>query len=234
MKNKGTKVMIAGLALALAAGVASAQSSGSVPNNTVRVGVYFVTYDVHATDLSGPYTPPGLGSDLKNVQTPYFAYVRRLSPHFDLEVAAGIPPKTEAVAKGPATVGSVPFDGQTVLTARWLSPTVLFNYKFGSESNALRPYVGVGINHTRFLERRSTAAGNAIAGGPTSIDLPDSNGWAATAGLSYRLKNSFSLYVSYSMSKVTSDLTATTGGIERTSHIDFRPRTLVLSVGYSF
>ena len=46
-------------------------------------------------------------------------------PHWVAQLAAGIPPKTETVGKGPPTVGSVPFDGVVVSTAKWFSPSLL-------------------------------------------------------------------------------------------------------------
>lgn len=228
--------ILGGLTLAALAPALAADNTGGEPvrKNSIRLGYYFVTYNVKGSDLSGPFTPPGLRSDLKDVQTPYMAYVRRWTPHLHTELAFGVPPKTTAVAKGPAFLGSVPFNGQEVLTARWISPTLLFNWVFRDESAALRPYVGVGVNYTRFVERRATPSGEAITGGPTSVDLSSSTGFAATAGISYHIQGAWNVYASYSISNVSSNLRTTTAGIVRTSHIDFNPRAIVVSVGYSF
>lgn len=228
--------ILGGLTLAALAPALAADNAGGelVRKNSLRLGYYFVTYDVKGSDLTGPFTPAGLRSDLKNVQTPYVAYVRRWTPHVHMEVAFGVPPKTTAVGKGPAFLGSVPFNGQEVLTARWFSPTVLFNWVFRDESAALRPYVGIGINHTSFYERRTTPSGEAIIGGPTSVDLSSSTGLAATVGISYHIQGAWNVYASYSASNVVSDLRTTTAGIVRKSHIDFNPRAIVVSVGYSF
>src|SRR5882672_10835669 len=135
-------------------------------DNTVRAGIYIIRYHSSADDISGAFAPSGLNLDLKNVNTVYFAYIRRLSAHLDLELAGGYPPKTETVARGPATVGSVPYDGQIIATAKWFSPTLLLNYKFLDEASPVRPYAGIGINCTHFYDRTSTAAGNAVSGGP--------------------------------------------------------------------
>ena len=206
-------------------------------DNTIRVGEYFVHYDAQATDLTGTgigAVPPGVNMSTNDVQTPYFAYVRKLSPKFDLELAFGIPPKTTIVGKGPTKLGSVPYAGQEVATAKWVSPTVLLNYKFLDESSALRPYAGIGFNYTHFTDITATPAGQNALGGPTSATLTNSLGWAATVGLSYRLQEHWSLYGSYSMSQVKSDLAANTSGEIRTNTVDFRPSTIVLSAGYSF
>ena len=221
----------AALTLLLASAAALADTAAP---NSARIGAYFVSYHSTATDISGPLTPPGLNAKIDSNTTVYFAYVRTLSKHFEVELAFGIPPTTKTKGKGPAYLGSVPFDGVEISSAKWASPTLLFNYVFFDESARFRPYIGVGVNHTTFYERRSTAAGDAVAGGPTRISLPSSTGIAGTIGMSYRVKDAWNVYASYSASKVKSDLTAETAGVVRTSHIDFGPRTWVLSVGYSF
>src|SRR5665213_3138830 len=157
-----------GLSLAVAAGVARADDdtgAGDHPN-LVAIGVYQVSFHVHADDIAGPYTPPGLNVRNPSINTLYLAYMRRLSPHFDTELTLGVPPITRSVAKGPAQVGSVPYDGQTIATVRWLAPNLLLKYYLFSPDAMFRPYVGVGVNYTRFYSRQVTAAGAEISGGP--------------------------------------------------------------------
>jgi outer membrane protein len=205
-----------------------------VPSNSARIGLYSVFFHVSADDLSGPYVPPGANIDAKNVETLYLAYVRRLSPHFDVELAVGYPPLQKTVGKGPATLGSVPYDGQVIATARWLAPTALLEYKFLSENSKLRPYIGVGVNYTTFYDRDSTAQGNAASGGPTKLSLTPSWGAAGTVGLAYNIKNNWNAYASYSASQVKTKLHADTEGVIRTTQISFAPQVLVVAVGYSF
>ena len=225
------KSILVGVALLLTSTVSWADST---PANSVRVGAYYIQYSVKADDLSGPLTPPGLNATLKSTTTVYFAYVRRLDPHFQVELALGIPPKTTTTAKGPATVGSVPFDGQDILTAKWVSPTVLLEYVFFDESARLRPFIGIGVNHTAFTVRRITDAGERIVGGPSTVSISSSTGIAGTVGLSYQVKDAWHIYGSYSMSQVKSDVNVDTLGVNRSTHINFGPRAFVLSVGYSF
>jgi len=220
-----------GVLLLSAAFVARADD---VPSNSLRVGAYYVTYDVSADDIKGPFVPPGVNVDLKSVVTPYFAYVRRLSGRFSLELALGVPPVTKTVGKGPATLGSVPYNGQVISTARWFAPTLLLNFYLLDETHRLRPYIGAGVNYTRFYDRQSTPAGDAASGGPTSIKLPSSVGPAGTVGLAYHVSGGFNVYASYSVSRVHTLLTADTAGVIRNSHVEFGPRALVVSAGYSF
>lgn len=229
--QKKIMTLAVGAALALAATGAFADQAGP---NDIRLGMYFVHYESQATDISGPYTPAGLNVHVLNVETLYAAYVRTLSTHFILELAFGYPPLTKTQGRGPAKLGSVPYDGQTISTARWVAPSLLLEYVFGSPSARLRPFIGFGVNYTKFVARQSTGAGNAVAGGPTSISLPVSVGPAATAGLSYEITDRWHVYASYSVAKVDTQLTANTAGILRTSEIHFWPNTLVVSAGYSF
>jgi len=225
------KILFALIAAATATG---AYADEDHLNNSLRAGAYYIWYDTHGDDLSGPYVPTGVNIKLKDVITPYVAYVRRLSEHFSAELAFGAPPLTKTVGKGPATLGSVPFNGQTIVTARWLAPSVLLNYNFFGDSAALRPFVGAGINYTRFYSRQSTAAGNAVGGGPTSISLTSSVGPAVTIGLVYKFTRRFSVHASINAAEVDSDLTANTAGVIRKTHVAFGPRALIVSAGYSF
>jgi outer membrane protein len=205
-----------------------------VPSNSARIGLYSVFYHVKADDLAGPYVPPGANIDADNVNTLYLGYVRRLSSHFAAELTLGYPPLQKTTGKGPATLGSVPYNGQVIATARWLAPTVLLEYMFFDENAKWRPYIGAGVNYTTFYDRDSTAQGNAASGGPTKLSLTSSVGPVGTAGVAYNIAHHWNLYASYSISQVKTKLNADTAGIIRTTHISFRPQALVVAVGYSF
>jgi outer membrane protein len=203
-------------------------------DNQFRIGVYYVHYFPQADDISGPFVPPGVNLSVEDLETLYLAYVRRLSPNFNLELAFGLPPLSRIDGRGPATLGSVPYNGVNIGTARWFAPTLLLNYALLDDSHVLQPYVGIGINYTHFYSLQSTAAGNQANGGPTSLSLPTSVGPAATIGLAYHPFHRWSFYASYSASMVHSRLTADTGGLIRTTDIQFWPTTVVVSAGFSF
>jgi outer membrane protein len=207
-----------------------------VPSNDVRIGMYAIFFHVTSNNISGPFIPPGvnLNLDLKNTETLYLAYIRRLNSFLDLEFAFGIPPKTKTIGKGSATVGSVPFNGQEIATAKWLSPSVLLEYKFLSEGSAFRPYVGVGINYTTFYDRQVTTAGQQAIGGPTRLSLTSSVGPVATAGIKYRPNTHWHVALSYSIGQVDSNLKADTAGEIHTARVHFGPQALVVAAGYSF
>jgi outer membrane protein len=228
------KMLIATAAVTALFTALPASADDEIWGNSFRLGVYSVFYHTSGSDLQGPYVPDGVGFKAKDLETLYVGYVRRLSSAFDLELALGYPPLSKVEGKGPAAVGSVPYNGETISSARWLSPTLLLEYKFLPEGYKLRPYIGVGVNYTAFYDRDSNAQGNAASGGPTRLSLTSSVGPAGTVGLSYNVSGHWHMYASYSISRVNTDLTADTGGVERTAHIKFGPQALVVSGGYSF
>ncbi|HTV50810.1 MAG TPA: OmpW family outer membrane protein, partial [Steroidobacteraceae bacterium] len=148
--------VLATLAALLALGSLAARADEQYPND-FRLGVYYIYYDTSADDITGPFTPAGINLKVESLETLYAAYVHDFSEHIDIEIAFGYPPLTKTQGKGPATVGSVPYNGQVIATARWLAPSALLQYKFFNDSYALRPYVGLGLNYTRFYSRQSTA-----------------------------------------------------------------------------
>jgi outer membrane protein len=228
------KALISAAAIAASFASVYARAADEVYDNSFRLGSYTVFYHTHADDIMGPYVPAGVNLKAKDLETLYVGFVRRLSPAFSLELALGYPPTNKVEGKGPATVGSIPYNGQVVSSAKWLSPTLLLEYNFLSEDSKLRPFIGAGVNYTNFYDRKSTAEGNAGLGGPTKLSLTASVGPAATAGLSYTISPRWHVYGSYSISRVNSHVTADTEGVIRTTTIRFGPQALVISGGYSF
>jgi outer membrane protein len=228
------KVPVAALAFAASLAAVPALADDYVPSNSIRLGLYSVFYHTSADDLSGPYVPAGVNFKAKDLETLYVGYVRRLSSDFDLELALGYPPLSKVEGKGPATLGSVPYNGQVVSSARWISPTLLLNYNFLSEGSPLRPYIGAGVNYTTFYDRDSTAAGDAASGGPTKLSLKSSVGPAGTVGLHWIISGRWTFNASYSISRVDTDIEADTAGVIRTTRIKFGPQALVLAGGFSF
>ncbi len=218
----------------LAAAAAGAQAQDYGPANEIRVGAFFARSQVKADDISGPFTPAGVNIRVGNSTGPYLSLLHNLDTHWSLELAGGVPPTVKTYGKGPAKAGSVPFDGQEVATAKWFSPTLLIDYKFLERSSPLRPFVGIGVNYTRFYDLRSTPAGDAANGGPTRTKLTRSIGPAGSVGASYQITSDISVVASYSLARVNSHYTSDTAGDIRTTTIHFNPRVAVVALGYSF
>lgn len=208
---------------------------------TVRLGVAHVQPNSDATDATGPFLPgppSGVSLDVKDKTTLFFSVARSITPNVELELAMGYPPTHDVVARlNPSIVpGYVvnAYQGQTIAKVRQLAPTLFLNYQFGAADSTWRPFVGLGVNYTKFDKRESTAAGNGLNGGPTDIRLSDSWGLAAQVGLSYRMNSQWTLNAAVATARVKTHLTTTTAGIQRELDIRFRPAVFVLSAGYSF
>lgn len=200
--------------------------------NTLRIGIGDVTIHSESPNFTsnGPafLTPQPAGITVGDATTLLVSYTRQINEHFDFELALGIPPRHDTSGTGTLA----PFG--VVARVKQLAPTVFVNYKFGAAENKFRPFVGLGVNYTRFFDAESTDSGNLANGGPTKISLSDSVGLAAQVGASYKLSDQWSLCASISAAKVQSDLTTSTGSIERKTTIDFRPVVYALGVAYNF
>jgi len=219
-------------ALAACCGAVSAQEQ---PKHTFYFGGVYAQVNSKAGELVGgpPVPPPGAQIDVGDGQTIGFGYVYRFQPQWSFEAALGIPPKHKGYGEG----FIAPF-GQ-ISAVKQVAPTVFFNYHFGDLANGrVQPFVGVGLNYTRFIDGYSTPSGNAASGGPTTIKLTDSWGLAAHVGATFPIDKQWSIVGAIAYADVQSDLTATTttwsGEIVRTTHIEFRPVVYTLAVGYSF
>jgi outer membrane protein len=202
------------LALGLVCGAAQAQ------DNSLKFGVAEYTTHSRTNGVSGVGVPPGADAKTGNATTLVVEYERLIDPNWGVTLAIGIPPKVKAKA-----TGSVAFLGDDVLSAKNVSPTLFVNYHFGAAGDIWRPYLGLGINYTKFVGIESKLA--------PDVQMSDSVGPAATAGLEYALSKDWSLWASVSALKVKSDVVAT-GATVLTTTIDFRPVVYSFGAVYKF
>lgn len=228
---KTRHLLLASLLATAAAGPALAQQ------NTVKIGISNVQPHSSTSDFSGPFTPGGISIVVRDKTTPFFSYTREIDDHWGVELALGFPPShdIELRVNNPSLPASAQaLSGQMGAKVRQVAPTVFMNYTFLEKSSPWRPFVGVGINYTRFDKTSSTTAGNALNGGPTSISLDDSVGLALMGGMTYRINEQWSLCAALATAQVKSVITTNTLGIERKADIKFRPAVFTVALGYSF
>jgi outer membrane protein len=226
------KTILVALALAGLSAAAAAQAQ----THTVTIGGAFIDVHSKAPPLHStpPTLPPGVDAriEVDDAKTVVFGYEYRFTPQWGLEAALGIPPEHKTYGRD-----FIEAFGH-ISSVKQVAPTVFVNYHFNDVLPKFSPFVGLGINYTKFTDARSTPSGNAASGGPTRIKLSDSWGLAGHVGFSYELAPQWSLVGTIATAKVKSDVTATTttttGDIVRTTTIDFRPVVYTLSVGYSF
>jgi len=198
----------------LAAGGASAQ------DNIIKLGVSDYTTHSSTNGVSGIGVPAGADAETGDGTTVILAYERLLTPNIGAELVVGIPPRIKAKA-----TGSVAFLGDDVLSARNMSPTFFLNYHFGAPGDTWRPYLGAGINYTRFVGIESSLA--------SDVKMSDSTGWAAQVGIDYSLNKDWSLFGSVAALQVKSKVVASGSTVLQTT-IDFRPIVYTFGAVYKF
>jgi outer membrane protein len=204
---------------ALAAILVLASASASAQLNVFKIGAIYYQTHAKTSGISGIGVPPGADADVGNATTLLLTYERAITPNIGIEFVLGIPPTIKAKASG-----SVAFLGE-VLSAKNVAPTVLVNYHFGAAGDALRPYLGAGINYTRFTSIKSSLA--------PDVKMSDSTGLALQAGLDYALNKDWGMYASIGKARVKSKLVAS-GTTVLTTTIDFRPVTYSFGASYRF
>lgn len=206
-----TRILAATAALTLGCGAAQAQET------IFKLGL--TRYDTHSkTDgVYGIGVPSGADATTGDATTAIIVVQRMFNANVGAELVLGIPPKIDGNA-----AGSMAFLGK-VFSARSVSPTLLLNYRFGVPGDKWRPYVGAGVNFTRFTDIRSSIA--------PDVRMSDSWGPALQAGVDYAIDGKWGLFASVAALKVKSDLMAI-GTTVLTTTIDFRP--LVYSAGVTY
>jgi len=227
--NHKQLLSLAAVALGMVAAPALAQHS-------VYVGGAYI--DVHSKAAPLSFSPPKVPPindariEVDDASTAGFGYSYRFAPQWSFEAALGVPPKHKTYGRGALE----PFGQLSTVTQ--VAPTVFVNYHVGRWGR-FEPFVGVGLNYTKFTKGRSTKSGELAGGGPTDIKLSDSWGAAAHVGTSFEIDKRWSLITTVAYADVKSNLTATThhhdGTTSRaTTRIEFRPVVYTLCVGYNF
>ncbi|MFM7533860.1 MAG: OmpW/AlkL family protein [Rubrivivax sp.] len=209
-----TPLLVAAALAALAAGPAQAQL------NAVKLGFTSYQPDSRTSGIQGIGVPAGADARVGSATTTVFIYERMLSSNLGAELVLGVPPRVKARA-----TGSVAFLGDDVLSAKNVAPTVFLNYHFGTPSSTFRPYVGLGVNYTRFEGARSKLA--------PKVEMSDSTGLAIVGGVNYAFNKQWSVFASAAKVETKSNLVAT-GSTVLTTTIDFRPTVYTLGTAYKF
>lgn len=206
------------VAAALAGGAFAAQAQ----DNVFKIGV--TRYDTHAktNGISGIGVPAGADAKVSDENTIILVYERLFGPNFGAELVMGIPPKLKATATGSAAFLNAT---GTVLEAENWAPTLLFNYHFFEPGATWRPYVGVGINYTKFKDVSSSIADD--------VKMGTSWGPAAQVGIDYAITKDISAFASFAVVKVKSKVVVS-GATVLTTTVDFRPTVYSVGVSYKF
>ncbi|KVQ18861.1 OmpW family protein [Burkholderia cepacia] len=245
---------IGALSLSVACGSAFAQSSGSW---VVTPGVAWIDAglssfrNLTSTSAAGTFGSETTGQ-IHNLFTAEVLVDYFLTDHVSVEAALGIPPKLNMYEQGMAMPLGSAGPGidlgklRPLASARAWSPTIFVKYNFGSGASAFRPYLGVGLNYSRFssVQLDPTFAGSvhAFAGPGGTVDASLSSSWntAFTAGFSYRLANNWYALASASYIPLRADalVTARSAAGQQTLAVKTRlvgdPTLVFVGIGHRF
>lgn len=178
--RKTSALLLSAMAAAVSLAAAAPAMAQSKGDWTLGVGVHAVDPKSDAGDLNGAAL--GLGklstkvdSDVKPTVT--FEYF--VADNIGVEVLAALPFKHDVSIDGVGKVGET----------KQLPPVVSLQYHF-TNSSKVTPFVGLGVNYTKFF---STDSKGALAG--TKLKLEDSWGLAAHAGLDFAVSDKGALRV---------------------------------------
>lgn len=157
-------LVLALLASAALAAPALAQDAGSI---TLGFGVGFVA----PKDGNGALVPGEL--DVGNNARPIITLEYFVKDNLGIEVLGATPFKHSLAVEGVGEIGET----------KHLPPTVSLNYHIPT-GGPLTPFVGVGLNYTKFFEERSPLG---------VLKIKESFGLAATLGVDYALSEKAAL-----------------------------------------
>lgn len=223
--------------------VAHAAGFGGAGANTVYGGISSWQPRPLLGDFQGMNTPPGLNLNLSSASMLGLGFVHDTSDRWSVELALGAAPTVHARARGVNWTLLGVVEGTRIADVDVLSPTVFVNWHLRGREARWDPFVGAGLNYTRFGRPRALAP-LVQALGPSQLSLSDGWGVAAHAGLIHHIDSHWSLIASVSGAEVRSTLTIISYAAEGLSpglvtsqsstRIAFRPAAYTLAVGYSF
>lgn len=114
-----------------------------------------------------------------------------------------------------------------------LPPTLLVQWHF-LPKGTIRPYVGAGINYTITYGENATASLENALGGPTTVDLGNSFGWAVQAGVDVDIDENWFLNFDVKYIDINVDADFRTGSTTRTADVGLDPVVVGIGVGYRF
>lgn len=209
----------------MAASAFTAPAYAKAGDTFVRVRAIMVS----PTESSGGILPtfPTEKVKVNDSIMPEIDVTHMVSDHVGLELIA-------ATTKHNASGVSGTTGGIGKLASTWvLPPTLTVQYHFAPDAK-VRPYVGAGVNYTIFYSEKPSA-GLETAVGRTNVDLKDSFGWAAQAGIDIDLNEKMFLNfdVKYIDIDTTARLDTTAIGTQRVK-ISLDPLVFGVGVGFRF
>jgi outer membrane protein len=184
---------------------------------------------VAPNEKSGSVLPafPGEKVKVNNSFMPEVDVTYMVADHWGLELIA-------ATTKHSASGKTGTTGGIGKLASTWVLPPTLTLQYHPIKDGPVRPYIGAGVNYTLFYSENASK-GLETAVGKTSVKMKDSVGWAAQAGVDFKLNERMflNLDVKYIDIDTTARLATTAAGVQRV-RIGLDPFVFGAGVGMKF
>jgi outer membrane protein len=185
--------------LALALGTLT--SASALANISVNVGAINVAPNDSSTSLNVVESVAGLpaGSTAVGVNSNTqlgLTFDYKIDRNWTVELIAATPFSHDIEVEGSA------IDGLDIGNTKHLPPTLLAQYHFDLGNSNLDPFIGLGLNYTKFFDTsasgvlKSTLEALKVAKANDNVDLKlkDSWGLALQAGVNYKLDENWGLH----------------------------------------
>ncbi|PIJ51815.1 outer membrane protein OmpW [Erwinia sp. OLTSP20] len=140
---------------------------------------------------------------------------------------------------GVELLGATPFSHHVgtpgtgnIANLKQLPPSLVVQWYF-SGLGKFNPYIGAGVNYTRFFQERFNDTGRNL--GLSDLHAKDSWGFAGVAGLDYQLTDNWMLNASVWYMNIDTDVSFRAGGVKQDKiHTDINPVVFFFGAGYKF
>jgi outer membrane protein len=222
--SKGSR-MFKPVFAASAAALAVLASFGAATPALAKAGDVLVrvrAIGVLPNESSGPVLPtfPGATVGVGNSFMPEIDFTYMATDNLGLELIVAT---TRHGLSGQGTLSGLDDLGRTWV----LPPTLTLQYHFAPAAK-VRPYVGAGLNYTIFYgDKTSDALNTAI--GKTDLNLSNSFGWAAQAGVDFDVSEK--LFVNFDIKYIDMNTKATLTTGTLVNRVDVKINPIVVGIG---
>jgi outer membrane protein len=145
---------------------------------SVKAGYNQFMPQVKSGDITGV---PGAKVDVDKGGAVFGSVSYMVTENISAEFAFGIPPKLDI--KGDGVIAQA---GKIAKMKVW-SPILMAQYRFGSATSTLRPYIGIGASYVKFTGVETTPILSLLTnpGGSTSASIDNAWGPTAQLGITY-------------------------------------------------
>lgn len=208
------KLSVAVLALSCWSGIALAHEAGEF---FMRAGTATIRPSAGSDDVLGMG-----GFNVSNNTQLGLTFDYMVTDNIGIELLAATP-FSHKVGLGPTG---------DLATVKQLPPTLMAQWYFGDAKTKARPYIGAGINYTKFFSTDFNQTGKDL--GLTDLSVKDSWGAAGVVGLDYLVNQDWLINMSLWYMDIDTEVKFKAGGEQQNIKTRIDPWVFMFSAGYRF